>query len=129
MANRTTFSFSQKQGFEALIGVLRGEACPYDVDEVVSFLNHKIAQIDKRADAPRKLTPAQEANEVIKHGILENMEVGKRYTIKEMLTSFDCFDSETSVQKVSQLLRQLGTVGTGEIVRTEEKGKAYFSLA
>ena len=129
MATRTTFSFSQKQGFEALIGVLNGEDCSFDKAELVSFLNHKIAQLDKRADAPRKLTPAQQANEVIKRGILDNMEVGERYTIGDMLIGFDCFDEKTTPQKVSALLSQLGAKGTGEIVRTEEKGKAYFSLA
>lgn len=129
MATRTTFSFSQKQGFEALIDVLHGEACPYDKDELVAFLTHKIGQIEKRADAPRKLTPQQEKNEVTKRGIIANMEVGERYTISDMLIGFDCFDAETSPQRVSALLSQLGARGTGEIVRIEEKGKAYFSLA
>ena len=57
------------------------------------------------------------------------MEVGKRYTISNMLMTFDCFEPTTSPQRVSALLSQMGAKGSGEIVRTEEKGKAYFALA
>ena len=78
---------------------------------------------------PTHLTPVQEANEILKRRILDDMESGKRYTIGDMLANFDCFEPNTGPQKVSALLSQLGARGTGEIVRTEEKGKAYFSLA
>jgi hypothetical protein len=97
--------------------------------DMVAFFDKRIALEEKHKNAPKKLTPAQEANEVIKRGILENMEVGVKYTIGDMLIGFDCFDEKTTPQKVSALLSQLGAKGTGEIVRTEEKGKAYFSLA
>lgn len=138
MATRVVFPFTQKQAFEALISNLRGGALAYegkeglvqaDADKLVEFLAHKIGQIERQADAPRKLTPQQEANEVIKRGILDNMEVGERYTIGDMLTTFDCFPEKMAPQRVSALLSQLGAKGTGEVVRTEEKGKAYFSLA
>ena len=43
--------------------------------------------------------------------------------------TFDCFEPTTSPQRVSALLSQLGAKGSGQVVRTEEKGKAYFSLA
>ena len=78
---------------------------------------------------PTHLTPVQEANEILKRRILDDMESGKRYTIGDMLANFDCFEPGFSPQRVSSLLSQLGARGTGEIVRTEEKGKAYFSLA
>ena len=141
--NRVTFPFTQREAFEALIALVNDGDMVYThmakngdketvhpvPDKIVEFLTHKIAQLDKQADAPRKLTPQQEKNEITKQGILANMEIGKRYTISDMLTTFDCFEVGTSHNRVSALLSQMGAKGTNEIVRTEEKGKAYFSLA
>ena len=143
MATRITFPFTQNQAYAALISLIETGEAKYeatdkggetsivkpDLDVLVDFLNHRIEQNAKKSDAPRKLTPQQEKNEATKQGILANMEVGVRYTIGDMLTTFDCFDAGTSPQRVSALLSQMGAKGTGEIVRTEEKGKAYFSLA
>jgi len=143
MANRVTFPFTQKQAYEALTAYIQTGEAKYEavsksgeksivkpnLDTLVEFLAHKIEQADKKSDAPRKLTPQQEKNEATKQGILANMEVGERYSIGDMLLTFDCFDAGTSPQRVSALLSQMGAKGTGEIVRTEEKGKAYFSLA
>lgn len=142
MANRVTFPFTQKQAFEALIALIQTGEPKYEavsktgdksvvkpnLDTLVDFLTHKIEQADKKSDAPRKLTPQQEKNEAVKEGILANMEVGKRYTISDMLMTFDCFEPTTSPQRVSALLSQLGAKGSGQVVRTEEKGKAYFAL-
>ena len=141
--NRVVFPFTQREVFESLIALVSGGDMVYDhmakngdketvhpdPEKVVEFLNHKIAQLDKQADTPKKLTPQQEKNEQTKQGILANMEVGERYTIGDMLTTFDCFETGTSPQRVSALLSQMGAKGTGQIVRTEDKGKAYFSLA
>jgi len=143
MANRVVFPFTQNQAFSALISLIEtGEAKYESTDKsgetsivkpdpatLVEFLQHRIEQNAKKSDAPRKLTPQQEKNEQTKQGILANMEVGVRYSIGDMLMQFDCFDAGTSPQRVSALLSQMGAKGTGEIVRTEEKGKAYFSLA
>ena len=97
--------------------------------DMVEFFEKRLAQLDKRATAERKLTPHQQENETIKQGILANMETGVRYTIADMLITFDCFPETMTAQRVSALLSQLGERGTKEIVRTEEKGKAYFALA
>ena len=74
-------------------------------------------------------TDYHQENEKIKAGILKNMEPGSRYTIADMLARFDCFPLYMTPQRLSALLAELGTRGTQQIVRTEEKGKAYFSLA
>ena len=97
--------------------------------EMVEFFEKRLAQLEKRSTAERKLTPHQQENETIKQGIVANMENGVRYTIADMLVSFDCFPETMTAQRVSALLSQLGERGTKEIVRTEEKGKAYFALA
>ena len=143
MANRVVFPFTQKQAYEALIAYIQTGEAKYEavsksgeksvvkpnLDVLVEFLTHKIEQADKKSDTPRKLTPAQEANLKTMDAMLANMEVGKRYTIGDMLMTFDCFEPTTSPQRVSALLSKLGAKGTGQVIRTEEKGKAYFSLA
>ena len=139
--NRVTFPFTQREAFEALIALVNDGDMVYThmakngdketvhpvPDKIVEFLTHKITQLDKQADAPRKLTPQQEKNEAVKAAILENMEAGERYSIPDMLGQFNCFEAGTRSQYVSSLLTQLKTAN--KIVRTEEKGKAYFSLA
>ena len=117
---------TQRDNFNEIREILVSGGYP---DHLIEFIDGRLAQLDKKSSAPKKLTPQQEKNEITKRGILANMEVGERYTISDMLIGFDCFDAETSPQRVSARLSQLGARGTGEIVRTEEKGKAYFSLA
>ena len=142
MATRVVFPFTQNQAFSAVINLVKTGKATYenktkdgveiveiDPDKLVEFCEHRIEQNAKKSDAPRKLTPQQEKNEQTKQGILANMEVGKQYTIGDMLMTFDCFEPTTSPQRVSALLSQLGAKGTGQIVCTEDKGKAYFSLA
>ena len=75
------------------------------------------------------MSPQQQKNEKTKQGILANMELGERYTIGDMLMTFDCFEPGTSPQRVSALLAQMDARGTRQIVRTEDQGKAYFSIA
>lgn len=97
--------------------------------EMVEFFEKRLEQVSKKSNTERKLTPHQQENERIKEGILDNMENGTRYTIADMLITFDCFPEVMTAQRLSALLSQLGARGTNQIVRTEEKGKAYFSLA
>ena len=143
MANRVVFPFTQNQAFSALISLIETGEAKYestdksgetsivkpDAATLVEFLQHRIEQNAKKSDAPKKLTPAQEANLKTMEGMLANMEVGKKYTISDMLMTFDCFEPTTSPQRVSALLSKLGAKGTGQVIRTEEKGKAYFALA
>ena len=96
---------------------------------MVAFFEKRLEQACKKSNSERKLTPHQVENEKIKEGIIDNMETGVRYTIADMLVTFDCFPIEMTPQRLSALLSQLGARGTNQIVRTEEKGKAYFTLA
>ena len=92
--------------------------------DVKSKLEAMIVSLDKKATANRKPTKAQEANEAVKDEIVEKMETNHLYTITELMKMLD---GEYSNQKVSALVRQL--IAEGKVVRTEEKGKAFFSLA
>ena len=97
--------------------------------EMVEFFEKRLEQLNKKASGEKKLTPHQQENEKIKDGILDNMEQGVRYTIADMLVTFDCFPETMTPQRLSALLSQLGSRGSNQVVRSEEKGKAYFSIA
>ena len=94
-----------------------------NADEI-AFIDHELELLTKKNSAEKKPTAVQVANEGIKAEILEGMEVGKKYTITDLMKSVSAC-AELSNQRVSALVRQLVTDGSVE--RTEEKRKAYFS--
>jgi hypothetical protein len=94
--------------------------------DLVAFIQHELELLDRKSGGEKKLTSTQIANVEIKEAILDEMEIGKLYTISEMLKVLPCC-AELTNQKVTSLIRQL--IADGKLVRTEEKRKAYFSLA
>lgn len=91
--------------------------------EEVAFIDHELELLAKKNSAEKKPTAVQVANEGIKDAIVEGMEVGKKYTITDLMKSVPAC-ADLSNQRVSALVRQLVTDGV--VVRTEEKRKAYF---
>ena len=95
-----------------------------DNKEVTEKLKALKESISKKNSAERKPTATQKANEEYKKAILSFMEVGKKYTISELMKEVVEL-ADLSNQRVSALVRQLKDSGLVE--RTEEKRKAYFS--
>ena len=95
-----------------------------DNKEVTEKLTALKESISKKNSAERKPTATQKANEEYKKAILSFMEVGKKYTISELMKEVVEL-ADLSNQRVSALVRQLKESGLVE--RTEEKRKAYFS--
>ena len=95
-----------------------------DNKEVAEKLEALKESISKKNSAERKPTATQKANEGYKEAILSFMEVGKKYTISELMKEVVEL-ADLSNQRVSALVRQLKDSGLVE--RTEEKRKAYFS--
>ena len=95
-----------------------------DNKEVTEKLKALKESISKKNSAERKPTATQKANEGYKEAILSFMEVGKKYTISELMKEVVEL-ADLSNQRVSALVRQLKDSGLVE--RTEEKRKAYFS--
>lgn len=95
-----------------------------------AFLEKRIEVTAKKnasgSNGEKKLTKDQEQNEVYKTEILNSMEKGKPYTISDMLKMFVCCEG-LSQNKVNALVKQLKD--SGKVIRTEAKGKAYFTLA
>ena len=92
--------------------------------EVYEKLETLKESISKKNSAERKPTATQKANEEYKKAILSFMEVGKKYTISELMKEVVEL-ADLSNQRVSALVRQLKDSDLVE--RTEEKRKAYFS--
>jgi hypothetical protein len=101
----------------------KGEITAKDMGE---FVAHELELLSKKNSADKKPTAQQTANEAIKTAIVEGMEVNRLYTITELIKEIpECADMTN--QRVSALVRQL--VDAGLVKRTEDKRKAYFSLA
>ena len=94
-------------------------------DAEQDFVKHELELLDKKNSADKKPTAQQVANEGIKQAIVAGMTPNRLYTVTEIQKEIGAC-AEMSNQKISALLRQM--VGN-EIVRTEDKRKAYFSLA
>ena len=97
--------------------------------EAIAFIEHE-AELLRRKTSAEKATKTQKENIEIMKRIKEVLkEIGKPVTISEM-QDFSPEMASYNNQKLSALLRKMGTeVGTGEVIRTVEKKKAYFSLA
>ena len=90
------------------------------------FVKHELELLAKKNSAEKKPTAQQTANEAIKTAIVEGMELNRLYTVTEIIKEIPAC-AEMTNQRVSALLRQL--VEGGAVKRTEDKRKAYFSLA
>lgn len=87
------------------------------------FLTHEIELLDKKAES-KGMTETQKANEKVKEKILEALD--EKMTVSQInKTVAECNGFSTS--KTSALLRQLKVDGL--VIRTEEKGVAYFVRA
>ena len=97
-------------------------------EDVKAKVESMLLALDKKSakNGERKPTKTQVANEGFKEIILANMEPNRLYTITELVKEMP-FGEELSNQRVSALVRQLKDAGL--VKRTEEKRKAYFSLA
>lgn len=99
------------------------EKYPLTQDEI-KFVDNELKLLEKKNSAERKPTAQQKANETLKEAILKNIKSNVQYTITAIIKTVpEC--SELTNQKVSAVVRQM--VEKGSLIRTEEKGKAYFT--
>lgn len=106
---------------KALTFVLENmENIPADVAEKLEGM---IVALDKKQSGARKPTANQMQNSEIKKHILSLMENDVGYQVKEIakLAGIESF------QKCSALVKQLKD--DGSVIRSEKKGKAYFTKA
>lgn len=106
---------------------LRALAVSADRADLTTFVDHELELLAKKNSArSTKPTKTQVANAGYMENILTAMETGKAYTVSEIsalvpeLAGF-------SINKVSALVRGLKL--DGRVIRSEVKGKAYFTKA
>ena len=117
----TNKKITKRDRFNALLSLSEVQANA----ELVAFIEHEIELLDKKNSSEKKPTAQQTANESLKAAIVAGMTPNRLYTVSEIQKEIsEC--AELSNQRISALLRQM--IGK-EIVRTEDKRKAYFSLA
>lgn len=96
-----------------------------DNADLVAFIDHEVALLDRKNSAPKAPTKKQIANEGLKVRIVDGLGTDPM-TATDIVANI--FGGETiTVQKVSALLAQL--VADGSVVKTVEKRVSYFAKA
>jgi len=97
-------------------------------DDLVEFVDGRVAQLDKKNSAERKPTAKQVENAGFKADIVAYMEPSVRYLSADLAKSVPSIVAAgISANRVTAMLTQL--VNDGTLVRTEDKRKNYYSLA
>ena len=95
--------------------------------DLVQFVDSRIAQVDaKNARRSDKPTKAQAENAMLAETVIANMPAGQAMTVSEIQNAIPDL-AKLSNQRVTAVVRSL--VRTGAVVRSEVKGKAFFTKA
>lgn len=124
MANTTSSSarLTKAQKFAILADLPAVKADPM----LSEFIAHEVKLLAKKNSADKKPTAQQEANAVIKTAVLEVLGDGKLRTVSDLLKEVPGLPDTMTNQRMSALVRQM--VDAGQVKRTEDKRKAYFSI-
>ena len=125
MANTTSSSvrMTKAQKFQMLADLPAVKADPM----LSEFIAHEMELLAKKNTADKKPTAQQEANSVIKQNVLTVLADGKKRTVSELLKMVPDLPDTMTNQRMSALVRQM--VDAGQVVRSEDKRKAFFAIA
>jgi len=125
MANTTSSSvrMTKAQKFQILADLPAVKADPM----LSEFIAHEMELLAKKNTADKKPTAQQEANTVIKQNVLTVLADGEKRTVSDLLKMVPDLPDTMTNQRMSAIVRQM--VDAGQVIRTEDKRKAYFSLA
>ena len=125
MATTTSSSvrMTKAQKFQILADLPAVKADPM----LSEFIAHEMELLAKKNTADKKPTAQQEANAVIKQNVLTVLADGNKRTVSDLLKMVPDLPDTMTNQRMSALVRQM--VDAGEVIRTEDKRKAYFSKA
>ena len=115
---------TKRDNFNALLAINEVASNP----QLVEFIEHELALLDKKNSAERKPTPKQVENAAYRADILAYMERGVQYTAGDLAKQVPSLvENDLSVNRVTPMLTAL--VADGSVVKTVEKRKSYYSLA
>ena len=118
----TVKKITKKMRFEEMKAIFEAQGNV----ELANFCQHEIELLEKKnSKKSTSQSKTQKENEGIKAEILEGLE--GEMTITEMIKNIPALEGMTN-QKVSALVRQMVAPLGNQIIRTEKKGRAYFSL-
>ena len=123
-----TAKMTKKDMFNEIINLMNGKASAVTNDEIINFCNHEVELLNKKSSSgSSKPTKTQLENEKYKEYILATLtEVDRPMTISEIMENCEGIAGLKN-QRVSAIVTQLKNAH--KVVRTEEKKKAYFSIA
>lgn len=100
----------------------------YDLsDEHKAFLLDRIDKASRKSNGERKPTAKQVENAKVAEAVYEAMESNRSYTISEMIKVIPAFAEmdDCSPSYANAIVKKLKDAG--RVVRTEVKGRAYFT--
>lgn len=114
---------TKKEMFAIIATVVENSADPKK-QELLDFVNHEIELLERRSSS-KNLSPKQKENEGFKAAMLKTLVAEARsMTVSEIMET--CAEvAGLKSQRVTALLTQMKD--SEQIIRTEVKGKAYFS--
>jgi hypothetical protein len=122
-ATKTTEKkITKREKFEMLKNIAEVQANPILSD----FIEREIELLAKKNSAEKKPTEKQTENAGIKEVIIEALTDEENGLTISAMQKKNAELGEYSNQKISALVRQM--ILDGIVVKTEEKGKAYFRL-
>ena len=123
MATMSVKKVTKRERFAALAEL---DAVKADAG-LLEFVQHEIELLDKKT-VDKKPTKTQIENEGYEAAILEYMQPDTLYQVADLTKSVPALvEGDIKSQRVTPMLTAL--VKAGKIVRTEDKRKAYYSLA
>lgn len=134
MAEIKEIKYTQKQMFEAVIGMAKGEAVAIPTDKIVEFATKKIEQLEKKSSSgsAKKNEEHEAFMEILRDVLVEctdvkGMQCGA-IAKDSRVAEFKWADGkETSSQRVSAILKKM--CESGDVIRVTDKKVTYFHLA
>ena len=134
MAEIKEIKYTQKQMFEAVIGMARGEVVAIPKDKIVEFAEKKLEQLEKKSSSgSAKKSEEQEAfMDLLRDVLVECTDVrGMRCSEiakDSRVAEFKWADGkETSPNRVLAYLKKM--IEAKDVVRVQDKKEVYFHLA
>lgn len=124
---------TQKQMYEAIISLAKGEQTSIPMDKVVGFAEKKINQLARKTSSGNSKKDIEQTSfcdlivDVIVESANGKMKCGEIFK-DARIAEFEWADGKpTSSQRVSAMLKKM--VDKGDIVKSTEKKDTFFSLA
>ena len=115
---------TQREYFAGIVAVLNGEESEFSNEELINFIEGRVAQLDRKAS--NKKAKTNEADVTLVEAITDVLADGSRKTVTEMQKA-DAALAEVSNQKVTAILRKMQADGLVDKVK-DKKNTLYFAV-